>query len=198
MPSRIEDYALVGNCETAALVARNGSVDWLCLPRFDSGACFASLLGAPDNGCWELAPVRPIRTIRRRYRDCSLVPPELGSFVRFYGAKQLDASLLMIPLVGFLPPSDPRVRGTVEAIERQLLHDGFVQRYPTESNVDGLPAGEGAFLACTLWLADNLYLLGRHDDAREVFERLLALRNDVGLLSEEYDPQARRLIGNFP
>ncbi len=124
--------------------------------------------------------------------------PELGAFVQYYGAKHLDASLLMIPLVGFLPPSDPRVRGTVEAIEKHLMSDGFVQRYPTTENVDGLPPGEGAFLACTFWLADNLYLLGRKDDARRVFERLLELRNDVGLLSEEYDPQAKRLVGNFP
>jgi GH15 family glucan-1,4-alpha-glucosidase len=124
--------------------------------------------------------------------------PELGSFVQYYGAKGLDASLLMIPLVGFLPPSDPRARGTVAAIERDLMQDGFVARYRSSPQVDGLPAGEGAFLACTFWLADNLYLQGREDDARRVFERLLDLRNDVGLLSEEYDPQARRLVGNFP
>ncbi len=124
--------------------------------------------------------------------------PELGSFVQYYGAKQLDASLLMIPLVGFLPASDPRVAGTVEAIQKHLMRDGFVQRYPTASNVDGLPAGEGAFLACTFWLADNLYLLGRNGEAGEIFERLLGLRNDVGLLSEEFDPKACRLVGNFP
>jgi GH15 family glucan-1,4-alpha-glucosidase len=124
--------------------------------------------------------------------------PGLGSFVQYYGATDLDASLLMIPLVGFLPASDPRVRGTVEAIERGLLHDGFVQRYSPKSAVDGLPPGEGAFLACSFWLADNYVLLGRHDDAVRLFERLLALRNDVGLLSEEYDPVARRLVGNFP
>jgi len=106
----------------------------------------------------------------------------------------------MIPLVGFLPASDPRVRGTVAAIERELLVDGFVRRYhPAASEaVDGLPPGEGAFLPCTFWLADNLVLLGRRDDARRMFERLLALRNDVGLLSEEYDPQRGRLAGNFP
>jgi GH15 family glucan-1,4-alpha-glucosidase len=121
-----------------------------------------------------------------------------NSFVQYYGSKELDASLLMIPLVGFLPPDDPRVRGTVEAIQHDLMRDGFVQRYNTGSNVDGLPAGEGAFLACTFWLADNLVLLGRRDEAREIFEHLLSLRNDVGLLSEEYDPKARRLVGNFP
>jgi GH15 family glucan-1,4-alpha-glucosidase len=121
-----------------------------------------------------------------------------NSFVQYYGGKELDASLLIISLVGFLPASEPRVRGTVEAIERHLVTDGFVARYPTTPEVDGLPPGEGAFLACSFWLADNLELLGRHDDALHLFKRLLDLRNEVGLLSEEYDPWARRLVGNFP
>jgi GH15 family glucan-1,4-alpha-glucosidase len=121
-----------------------------------------------------------------------------GAFVQSFGSQELDASLLMIPLVGFLPASDPRVRGTVEAIERDLMNEGFVRRYKPNPSVDGLPPGEGAFLACTFWLADNLVLLGRRDDARLLFERLLGLCNDVGLLSEEYDPRARRLVGNFP
>jgi GH15 family glucan-1,4-alpha-glucosidase len=122
------------------------------------------------------------------------------TFTQYYGSRELDAALLMVPLVGFLPPDDPRVRGTVAAIEDELLQDGFVQRYTQVpgDTVDGLPAGEGAFLACTFWLADNYALQGRHDEARDVFERLLALRNDVGLLSEEYDPKAGRLVGNFP
>jgi len=125
--------------------------------------------------------------------------PGLGSFVQSYGSRELDASLLLIPLVGFLPASDPRVRGTVEAVERELLVDGFVLRYRTrESGVDGLPAGEGVFLPCSFWLVDCLELLGRHDDAHALFERLLDLANDVGLLSEEYDPKAKRLLGNFP
>ncbi|MBA2615912.1 MAG: glycoside hydrolase family 15 protein [Actinobacteria bacterium] len=126
---------------------------------------------------------------------------ELGSFVQSYGSKILDASLLMIPLVGFLPAEDPRVRGTIEAVERELCSDGFVLRYPIDAEVaevDGLPPGEGAFLPCTFWLADCLFLLGRHDEARRTFEKLLALRNDLGLLSEEYDPHAKRLVGNFP
>ena len=123
---------------------------------------------------------------------------EVGSFVQFYGSKLLDASLLMIPLVGFLPCEDGRVRGTVQAIERHLARDGFVARYHTDPDVDGLPPGEGAFLPCSFWLADNLALLGRRTEARELFERLLAVRNDVGLLSEEYDPDAGRLLGNFP
>ncbi len=123
---------------------------------------------------------------------------ELGSFVQHYGSSELDASLLMIPLVGFLPPSDPRVRGTVEAIEKHLTRDGFVSRYSSASGVDGVPTGEETFLLCTFWLADNLALLGRHAEARRRFERLLAIRNDVGLLSEQYDPTTRRLLGNFP
>ncbi|GIH08409.1 glucoamylase [Rhizocola hellebori] len=123
-----------------------------------------------------------------------------GSFTQFYGSAELDASLLMMPLVGFLPATHERVRGTVEAIERELMRDGFVQRYtqtPGDS-VDGLPAGEGAFLACSFWLAQNYALMGRRDKAQEKFEHLLALRNDVGLLAEEYDPIARRQVGNFP
>jgi GH15 family glucan-1,4-alpha-glucosidase len=122
----------------------------------------------------------------------------LGSFVQSYGSKSLDASLLLLPTVGFLPPTDARVRGTVEAVERRLLHDGFLRRYETHDGHDGLPPGEGVFLACSFWLADAYVLLQREEDARRLFERLLALRNDVGLLSEEYDPVARRLVGNFP
>jgi len=121
-----------------------------------------------------------------------------GSFVRAYGSTALDASALLIPTVGFLPPTDPRVRGTVAAIERGLLHDGFVLRYDTEVAADGLPPREGAFLACSFWLVDALVMIGRLDDAGALFERLLALRNDVGLLAEEYDPAAKRLVGNFP
>jgi GH15 family glucan-1,4-alpha-glucosidase len=121
-----------------------------------------------------------------------------GSFVQYYGSRALDASLLMIPLVGFLAPDDERVLGTVAAIERELLHDGFVLRYDNKEEVDGLPPGEGAFLPCTFWLVDNLALQGRRDEARALFQRLLALRNDVGMLSEEYDPSAKRLVGNIP
>lgn len=124
--------------------------------------------------------------------------PELNSFVQFYGSKDLDASLLMIPMIGFLPPDDPRVRGTVAAIERYLVKDGLVARYTPRPDVDGLPPGEGTFLPCTFWLANNLVLQGRTEEARDLFERLLALRNDVGLLSEEYDPAAKRQVGNFP
>jgi GH15 family glucan-1,4-alpha-glucosidase len=126
--------------------------------------------------------------------------PARKTFTQYYGSAELDAAMLMVPLVGFLPADDERVRGTVEAIEKHLMADGFVQRYTQHpgTGVDGLPPGEGAFLACTFWLASNYALMGRHEDARETFARLLALRNDVGLLSEEYDTAAGRLVGNFP
>jgi GH15 family glucan-1,4-alpha-glucosidase len=124
--------------------------------------------------------------------------PRRGAFTQAYGSANLDASLLMMPLVGFLPADDPRVAGTVRAIERELLVDGLVLRYRTEETEDGLPPGEGAFLPCSFWLADVQALGGRAAEARELFERLLDLRNDVGLLSEEYDPRARRMLGNFP
>jgi GH15 family glucan-1,4-alpha-glucosidase len=124
---------------------------------------------------------------------------DLGSFVQAYGSKRLDASLLLIPLVGFLPPEDPRVRGTLRAIEDRLLIEGeFVLRYETEHAADGLPAGEGAFLACSFWLVQNYVLQGRNAEAGELFARLLARCNDVGLLSEELDPLTGRMLGNFP
>ena len=124
--------------------------------------------------------------------------PDQNAFVQSFGAKALDASLLLIPLVGFLPPDDARVRGTLAAIERKLVWNGLVLRYDTGEGTDGLPPGEGAFLACSFWLADNYVMLGRYDEARALFDRLLALRNDVGLLAEEYDPYNRRQLGNFP
>jgi GH15 family glucan-1,4-alpha-glucosidase len=148
--------------------------------------------------------------------------PEIGSFTQSYGSPELDASLLLLPLVGFLPASDPRIRGTIEAVERDLLQDGFVLRYRTHEaeagsaagiadgarpedrapdgapGVDGLPPGEGVFLPCSFWLVDCYELLGRHDDAHDLFGRLVGLANDLGLLAEEYDPRAGRLLGNFP
>jgi GH15 family glucan-1,4-alpha-glucosidase len=125
---------------------------------------------------------------------------EKQAFTQYYGSDQLDASLLMMPLVGFLPAQDPRVVATVEAIERELVEEGFVLRYRTteDGSVDGLTGREGAFLACSFWLADCLHMIGRTDDANALFERLLALRNDLGLLSEEYDPVLKRQVGNFP
>jgi len=124
--------------------------------------------------------------------------PERNTFTQSYGSRGLDAATLMIPVVGFLAPTDERVIGTVEAVQRELCHDGFVLRYDTTEADDGLPPGEGAFLPCSFWLADCLTLIGRHEEARGLFDRLAALANDVGLLSEEYDPQAGRLVGNFP
>ncbi len=121
-----------------------------------------------------------------------------NAFTQSFGSGELDASLLLIPIVGFLPPDDPRVRGTVAAIEGELMVDGFVRRYRSNTEVEGLPPGEGAFLPCSFWLANSYTLQNRDAEARALFERLLSLRNDVGLLAEEYDPQARRQVGNFP
>jgi GH15 family glucan-1,4-alpha-glucosidase len=121
-----------------------------------------------------------------------------GCFVQSYGSEELDAALLLIPLTGFLPASEPRVVATVEAIRRELTVDGLVQRYLTHESVDGLPPGEGVFLACSFWLADNLCMQGRWQEARALFDRLVGLANDVGLLAEEYDPVTRRFLGNFP
>jgi GH15 family glucan-1,4-alpha-glucosidase len=124
-----------------------------------------------------------------------------NTFTQYYGSSTLDASLLMLPLVGFIEATDPRMRGTVQAIEHSLMHDGFLRRYPSDErseDVDGLPAGEGVFLPCTLWLADNYALQGRLDEARAIFRRVLAIRNDLGLLSEEYDSRTKRFVGNFP
>jgi GH15 family glucan-1,4-alpha-glucosidase len=146
-------------------------------------------------------PLARWRDIRQRIHDevCEAgFDRQIGSFVQSYGSSDLDASLLLLPTTGFLPPNDPRVCGTINAIERKLFVDGFVLRYDTRTSEDGLPPGEGAFLACSFWLVDALLLIGRADDARRLFERLLGLRNDLGLLAEEYDTAANRLVGNFP
>ena len=149
MPLRIEDYALIGDCETAALVGRDGSVDWLCWPCFDSDACFAALLRTPEHGRWSISPT-------------TAFDRELGSFVQSYGSKWLDGSLLLIPTTGFLPVDDRRVLGTVRAIEARLLQDGFVMRHDPAEVETGLSRGEGAFLACSFWLADACnHRLGR-------------------------------------
>jgi GH15 family glucan-1,4-alpha-glucosidase len=141
------------------------------------------------------------RALRRRIHDSVCrhgYSATKRSFVQYYGGEDLDASLLLMPLVGFLPPEDPRVKGTVAAIQRELMSEGLVMRYRSHEAVDGLPPGEGVFIACSFWLADNLILQGRKREARALFERLLGLCNDVGLLAEEYDPRARRQLGNFP
>lgn len=152
-------------------------------------------------GLW--GPVDDWRELRGEIRSDILqhgYDPARETFTQYYGSAELDAALLMIPLVGFLPADDRRVRGTVAAIENELLVDGLVQRYTQHAGTmtDGLPPGKGAFLACSFWLADNYSLIGRNDEAHTLFERLLALRNELGLLSEEYDPQTGRLLGNFP
>ena len=149
-------------------------------------------------------PVDRWRALRAQIHDETCrrgFDAQRGAFTQAFGSSSLDASLLLIPIVGFLPPTDDRVLGTIAAIERDLVHDGFVHRYATHhdgENLDGLPGSEGAFLACSFWLVDALVLVGRVDDARAIFERVLAVRNDVGLLSEEYDTRYKRLVGNFP
>ncbi len=145
--------------------------------------------------------------VKRWRKNCDMIHKEvcergfnkkMNSFVQAYGSRQLDASCLRLVLVGFLPPEDPRIRGTIEAIEKHLMKDGLVERYDTKKTKDGLKGGEGVFLACSFWMVTNLWLIGRKEDATGLFERLLALRNDVGLLSEEYDPVGKRMVGNFP
>jgi GH15 family glucan-1,4-alpha-glucosidase len=147
------------------------------------------------------APVERWQKVRTKIHDeiCSQAyNDKLGSFVQSYGSEHLDASLLLMPMVGFLPPEDPRVRGTLKAIEGNLMSGGLVLRYNTEKVSDGLPPGEGVFLACSFWMVSALKLQGRDADAKKLFERVLSLANDVGLLAEEYDTGAKRLVGNFP
>ena len=154
---------------------------------------------SPDDGDASMIP--HWKSIRDEIRDevCTKAyDADRNTFVQSYGSSKLDAALLMMPLVGFLPASDERMQGTVAAIQQGLTTDGFVARYTTDDKVDGLPPGEGVFLPCTFWLADNLSLMGRVDEARALFERLVGLANDVGLLAEEYDPVAKRQLGNFP
>ncbi len=164
---------------------------WLAFDRAIKSAEMYDLPGPLDR--WRQVRADIHNDVCRRGFDTAL-----GSFTRAYGSKNLDASLLLLPAIGFLPPEDPRIKGTVEAIERELLVDGLVLRYDSGRASDGLPAGEGVFLACSFWLADAYLMLGRRDDAVRLFERLLSLRNDLGLLSEQYDPRAKRLVGNFP
>jgi GH15 family glucan-1,4-alpha-glucosidase len=166
----------------------------MCWVAFDRAIKAVETQGRPG-------PVEHWRRVRDRIHDevCKRGwNAKRGSFVQHYGSKELDASLLLIPITGFLPASDARVRATIEAIQRELTEDGLVLRYRTRESLDGLPPGEGVFLACSFWLADCLILLGRRDEARALFERLCRLANDVGLLSEEYDPRSGRHLGNFP
>ncbi len=166
-------------------------MSWVAIDRAIRSAEQGKLEGPLDR--WRALRDRMHREICERAFNA-----ELGYFVQAYGSSQLDASLLLMPLVGFLAASDPRIVGTVAAIERTLLQYGFVYRYDSALTDDGLPPGEGAFLACSFWLVDNYLLQGRHGDACRLFERLLSLQNDVGLLSEEYHPGLERQVGNFP
>jgi GH15 family glucan-1,4-alpha-glucosidase len=153
---------------------------------------------APDSSPQQRAHWKKVA--RRIHADICKngIDPKCGCFVQFYGSDQMDASLLLLPLVGFLPAADPRIKKTVRQIEKRLIVKGLVRRYETGTGVDGLPPGEGAFLACSFWLADNYTLMGRRGDALKLFNRLRGLANDVGLYAEEYDPNARRMLGNFP
>jgi GH15 family glucan-1,4-alpha-glucosidase len=166
---------------------------WVAFNRAVRCAEASGMTGPVDR--WRAAAADIHRDVTRHAFD-----EERQTFTQSYGSTALDASVLMIPLVGFLPPKDRRVLGTVAAIERELIHDGLVMRYAGDDtgDVDGLPPGEGAFLPCSFWLADVYGLIGRADDGAALFERLLALTNDVGLISEEYDPVAGRQVGNFP
>jgi GH15 family glucan-1,4-alpha-glucosidase len=166
-------------------------MSWVAFDRAIKGVEEFGLEGPAER--WRALRGRIHEEVCRRAFDT-----KMGAFVQSYGSKNLDASLLLIPAVGFLPPDDPRVRSTIAAIEQHLSSDGFVRRYNTADARDGLPPGEGAFLACSFWLADSLLVTGRRAEAQRLFERLLALRNDVGLLAEEYDPRTERLVGNFP
>jgi GH15 family glucan-1,4-alpha-glucosidase len=164
---------------------------WVAFDRGIHGVEQFGLSGPVDH--WREVRQTIHNEVCERGFDC-----ELGSFVQSYGSKELDASLLLLSTVGFLPPDDSRIRGTIAAVEKRLLVDGFLRRYDTGTTDDGLLEGEGVFLACSFWLADAYVLAGRTDEALALCERLLALRNDVGLLAEEYDTRARRQVGNFP
>ncbi|CAN5585365.1 glycoside hydrolase family 15 protein [soil metagenome] len=164
---------------------------------FDRAVKLAETYGCAADG--HLARWKKLRAKIHREVCRKGFHPKKKAFTQTYGSEAMDASALMIPLVGFLPPDDKRIRGTIAAVERELMQDGFVRRYlPEECAIDGLPGDEGVFLPCSFWLADCLHLTGRKKDARRLFERLLDLRNDVGLLSEEYDPKKKRQLGNFP
>ena len=164
---------------------------WVAVDRAIKAACTYGLGGPVDD--WRKLARKIHEDVCRRGFD-----PDRGCFVRAYGSRELDASLLLIPQLGFLPPEDSRFCATVRAVERELLHDGFVQRYNTYQSDDGLPPGEATFLACSFWLADAYELCGRHEEAHALFNRLLGIRNDLGLLAEQFDVARRRQVGNFP
>jgi GH15 family glucan-1,4-alpha-glucosidase len=164
---------------------------WVALDRAVKGVTRFGLPGPADR--WRALAERIRAEVCREGYDS-----ERNTFVQHYGGRSLDGALLMLPLVGFLPPEDRRVAGTVAAIQNELCVDGLVRRYIPDDDLDGMPGGEGVFLACSFWLVDNLALLGRHAEARALFARLLGFCNDLGLIAEEYDPVAGRQLGNFP
>jgi GH15 family glucan-1,4-alpha-glucosidase len=166
---------------------------WVAIDRAIKGVEQFGLAG--DIDAW-----RSVRTLMFEEICRKGFNPARNAFTQAYGAPELDASILMLPLVGFIPATDPRMVSTIEMIEKELVVEGFVARYQTspDGKVDGLPPGEGTFMPCSFWLADCLYLMGRVNDARVLFEKLLAVRNELGLLAEEYDPEARRQLGNYP
>jgi GH15 family glucan-1,4-alpha-glucosidase len=164
---------------------------WVAFDRAIKAAESAGLFGPLDR--WRAIRAEIAAAILEKGFD-----RDRGAFVQSFGSKNLDAAVLLVPLVGFLPADDPRVVSTVGALERELMHDGVLRRYSGGGDVDGLPGAEGAFLACSFWFVDNLAMIGREDDAMVMFERLLSLRNDVGLLAEEYDPVGKRQLGTFP
>lgn len=190
MPSRIEDYALIGDCETGALVSRSGSVDWLCWPRFDSAACFAALLGEPRHGRWKIAPADPAARITRRYEPGALILETT-----------FETETGTVAVIDFMTPrgrASNLIRMVMGKIGRVDMDLELVLRFGYGATIPWVTPGEGAFLPCSFWLADAYVMLGRIEDARRLFERLLGLCNDVGLLSEEYDTVVGRQVGNFP
>ena len=169
---------------------------WVAVDRFIR---IVDEFGGPNHPMRELLPrYRALRDHVHRDVCEHGFDRQQNAFTQAYGRRELDAAVLLMPALGFLPASDPRVQGTIHAIERNLTQDGFVLRYKPEQAGDGLPGTEGAFLACSFWLVDAYAYSGRSKDAERLFERLVSLRNDLGLLSEEYDPKRERLIGNFP
>ncbi len=198
----IADHALLSDCHSAALVSREGSVEWLCFPRFDSPSVFGRLLD-DEAGHWSIRPAADFR-VTRRYLNKTMVlettfATAAGAFTQYFGSDDLDASNLMMPIVGFLPATDPRVLATIDAIADRLTDErGLVYRYDTRGGADGLEGKEGTFVLCTFWLAQALALAGQPARARHVFERAITYLNDVGLLAEEVDPATGELLGNFP
>ncbi|MBX0299567.1 hypothetical protein K2F54_06210 [Cryobacterium sp. 1639] len=261
MALHIEDYALLSDCHSAALVGRDGSIDWLCLPRYDSASMFGALLGTEDQGRWLLAPADPTATAVRAYVGESFwrrpdqgiwevrgTPREFthsrvmvwtafdrairgateyglpgpverwrtirdevrrdieergfntarGCYTQHFGGEEVDASLLVLPQVGFCAADDPRMLGTVAVLEADLMRDGLLLRYTTHAALDGLEPGEHPFLACSFWLVEQYAASGRIEDAQALMTRLVGLANDVGLLAEEYDVTTGHHAGNTP